>query len=161
MDALNGRDKRCHKPKTYHAIQTTPPRLKILTKGEKPLICTLFRANSHMSVEVSFHTCAAMLNSSINGSLVKWNCSGSSVLRLTCSPRHRKSCSGLRWYSRNNELLLNGDMAIPICVAQRVCACVWRNKATLTISRNGDEWHHAGRGYEVDHPIRGHCSYNG
>jgi len=29
---------------------------------------TLFRANSHMSTLLSFHTCAAMLYSSINGS---------------------------------------------------------------------------------------------
>ena len=39
-----------------------------LTLFSNPLISTLFLANSHMSVGVSFQTCAAMLYSSIKGS---------------------------------------------------------------------------------------------
>lgn len=39
-----------------------------VTLWEKPLISTLLRASSHMSQELSFHTCVAMLYSSIRGS---------------------------------------------------------------------------------------------
>lgn len=38
------------------------------TLWEKPLMSTLLRASSHMSQELSFHTCVAMLYSSISGS---------------------------------------------------------------------------------------------
>jgi len=54
--------------------KTTPRLLYVcialggLTCSGKPLIMTLFRASSHMSHELSFHTCAAMLYSSISGS---------------------------------------------------------------------------------------------
>jgi hypothetical protein len=51
----------------------------VLTEWENPLICTELRANSHMSQEDIFQTWVAMLYSSMRGSLVKWNCSGSSV----------------------------------------------------------------------------------
>lgn len=40
----------------------------VSTWWENPLMSTLFRASSHMSHELSFHTWAAMLYSSINGS---------------------------------------------------------------------------------------------
>ena len=46
---------------------------------------------------------------------VKWNCRGSSVLKLTFKPTLKKSGSGFRSYVRNNALLLSGDMAKPIC----------------------------------------------
>ena len=39
-------------------------------------------------------TCVAMEYSSMRGSLVKWNCSGSSVDSDTCRPRARYSGSG-------------------------------------------------------------------
>ena len=67
------------------------------TLWEKPLMSTLLRANSHMSQELSFHTWVAMLYSSISGSLVKWNCRGSSVDSETMRPRDRYSGSGFRW----------------------------------------------------------------
>lgn len=40
----------------------------LLTLCGKPLMITLLRASSHMSQELSFHTCAAMLYSSMRGS---------------------------------------------------------------------------------------------
>ena len=60
-------------------------------------------------------TCAATLYSSSNGSLVKWNWSGSSVLKLTLSPILKKSGNGLRSYVKKSELLLSGLIAMPIC----------------------------------------------
>ena len=47
--------------------------------------------------------------------LVKWNCSGSSVLKLTFNPTLKKSGNGFRSYARKRLLLLNGLIAIPIC----------------------------------------------
>jgi hypothetical protein len=47
---------------------------------------------------------------------VKWNCSGSSVLRLTLSPALKKSGNGFRSYVRKSALLLSGLMAMPICL---------------------------------------------
>ena len=41
------------------------------TLCEKPLMSTLFRASSHMSQELSFHTWVAMLYSSIRGSCTR------------------------------------------------------------------------------------------
>ena len=54
-----------------------------LTPCENPLVRTEFLASSHMSQEDIFQTCVAMEYSSISGSFVKWNWSGSSVDRLT------------------------------------------------------------------------------
>ena len=65
-----------------------------LTSWENPLVRTEFLASSHMSHEESFQTCVAMEYSSMSGSFVKWNCSGSSVDRDTCRPRARYSGSG-------------------------------------------------------------------
>ena len=68
-------------------------------------------------------SCKGLMSGSIPGTVlvnngrtfVKWNCSGSSVLRLTFKPTLKKSGSGFRSYVRNNALLLSGDMAKPIC----------------------------------------------
>ena len=65
-----------------------------LTSLENPLIKTEFLANSHMSHEDIFQTWVAMLYSSIRGSLVKWNCKGSSVEREMWSPRAKYSGNG-------------------------------------------------------------------
>jgi len=43
---------------------------------------------------------------------VKWNCSGSSVLRLTLRPVRKKVGNGLRSYARKRALFESGDMAI-------------------------------------------------
>ena len=59
------------------------------TWWENPLVMTEFLASSHMSQLESFQTWAAMLYSSISGSLVKWNCSGSSVESEMLRPRAR------------------------------------------------------------------------
>ena len=48
--------------------------------------------------------------------LVKWNCSGSSVLKLTFKPTLKKSGRGFRSYVKNNALLLRGLIARPICL---------------------------------------------
>jgi hypothetical protein len=55
---------------------------------------TEFLANSHMSHEDNFQTCVAIEYSSMSGSLVKWNWSGSSVERDTWRPRARYSGRG-------------------------------------------------------------------
>ena len=47
---------------------------------------------------------------------VKWNCNGSSVLKLTFNPTLKKSGNGLRSYVRNRLLLLRGLIATPICL---------------------------------------------
>lgn len=84
--------------------QFSNPNIFVLTKKMKqqtlwgnPLMRTEFLASSHISHELSFQTWAAMLYSSMRGSLVKWNCKGSSVERLITRPRARYSGSGLRW----------------------------------------------------------------
>ena len=56
-----------------------------------PLCFTLFTASSHMSLGESFHTCAATLYSSISGSRVKWNCSGSSARHMSATRQANKS----------------------------------------------------------------------
>lgn len=48
----------------------------------------------------------------ISRTLVKWNWSGSSVLKLTFNPVRKKLGSGLRSYVKNSALLDSGDMAI-------------------------------------------------
>lgn len=45
---------------------------RTLTLVGKPLISTEFLASSLMSQELNFQTCAAILNSSINGSAGEW-----------------------------------------------------------------------------------------
>ena len=47
--------------------------------------------------------------------LVKWNCRGSSVLKLTFNPVLKNSFNGFLSYAKNRELLLSGLIAIPIC----------------------------------------------
>ena len=73
------------------------------TSWEKPLVTTELRASSHISQLDNFQTlkrsnkilsmlarvtCAAILYSSIRGSLVKWNCRGSSVEIEMFRPLH-------------------------------------------------------------------------
>lgn len=48
--------------------------------------------------------------------MVKWNCSGSSVLKLTFKPVLKKLGSGFRSYDKNRALLESGLMAMPICL---------------------------------------------
>ena len=67
-----------------------------------------------MSVEDSFQTWAATLYSSTNGSLVKCNISWSSVDSETSNPRLKYLGKGDFEKSRNNLLLDNGDIAMPI-----------------------------------------------
>lgn len=54
------------------------------TLWENPLISTLFLASSHMSQELSFHTWAAMLYSSIKGSYVQ-------TIKQKNSPQFKKT----------------------------------------------------------------------
>ena len=63
------------------------PSQQFLVSREKPDCSTLFLASSHMSQLDNFQTWAAMLYSSISGSLVKWNWSGSSEDREMLRPR--------------------------------------------------------------------------
>ena len=63
----------------------------------KPECSTLFRAISHMSATLSFHTCCAMEYSSTSGSLVRWISSGSSDEIETFRPRSKKSGKGFLW----------------------------------------------------------------
>jgi hypothetical protein len=51
-----------------------------------------------------------------NPTLVKWNWSGPSVLKLTFNPVLKKSGNGFLSYIKNNALLLRGLIAIPICL---------------------------------------------
>ena len=53
---------------------------------------------------------------SFKHTFVKWNCNGSSVLKLTFNPTLKNSGNGFRSYVRNKELLLSGLMAMPICL---------------------------------------------
>lgn len=53
---------------------------------------------------------------------VKWNWSGSSVLRLTLRPVRKKLGNGLRSYVRKRALFESGDMAICAGEASQ-CAC--------------------------------------
>lgn len=46
---------------------------------------------------------------------VKWNCNGSSVLRLMFSPVLKKSGNGFLSYVKKSALLLSGLIAMPIC----------------------------------------------
>lgn len=46
---------------------------------------------------------------------VKWNCRGSSVLKLTFNPVLKNSFNGFLSYARKSALLLSGLIAIPIC----------------------------------------------
>jgi hypothetical protein len=46
---------------------------------------------------------------------VKWNCRGSSVLKLTFNPVLKNSFNGFLSYVKNSALLLSGLIAIPIC----------------------------------------------
>ena len=45
----------------------------------------------------AFHTCAATEYSSTSGSLVRWICSGSSLLSETLRPRAKKTGNGFLW----------------------------------------------------------------
>ena len=56
---------------------------------ENPLVTTESLVSSHMLQLESFETWAAILYSSITGSLVKWNCSRSSVEREMLRPLER------------------------------------------------------------------------
>ena len=47
---------------------------------------------------------------------MKWNCNGSSVLKLTFKPILKKSGRGFLSYVKKSALLLNGLMAKPICL---------------------------------------------
>ena len=57
-----------------------------------------------------------MQYSSINGSFVWWNISGSSVESVTLSPTEKNSWKGFFDSWRNSALLLKGERASPIWV---------------------------------------------
>src|SRR4029434_2752303 len=57
-----------------------------LTLCENPLMSTLFLDSSHISQELSFHTCVAMLYSSIRGSCGK--CNTQTHTHTHTHPRH-------------------------------------------------------------------------
>lgn len=74
--------------------QQSSPSHRLFKDSSNPLCSTECLASSHISTALNLYICAATEYSSINGSLVKANCNGSSVDRDTFKPRLKKLAHG-------------------------------------------------------------------